>query len=68
MVGSADYHNDAIDGRVNVTIAPRQPGSTMKPFNYSDAMELGMTPGDVLWDTPAEDQRAGCAAGLAAQL
>ncbi len=52
MVGSADYDNDAIDGRVNVTIAPRQPGSTMKPFTYSMAMELGMTPGDALWDTP----------------
>lgn len=52
MVGSADYNNDAIDGRVNVTIAPRQPGSTMKPFTYSAAMELGMSPAEVIWDTP----------------
>jgi penicillin-binding protein 1C len=53
MVGSIDYNNDAIDGRVNVTIALRQPGSTMKPFNYSAAMELGvMNPGSVIWDTP----------------
>ena len=53
MVGSVDYNNDAIDGRVNVTIALRQPGSTMKPFNYSEAMELGvLTPGSVLWDIP----------------
>lgn len=51
MVGSADYNNDDIDGRVNVTIAPRQPGSTMKAFTYSAAMEQGMTPGDVIWDT-----------------
>ncbi len=51
MVGSVDYNNDAIDGRVNVTIALRQPGSAMKPFMYSAAMELGMTPGDVIWDT-----------------
>ncbi|MEZ4667114.1 MAG: transglycosylase domain-containing protein [Anaerolineae bacterium] len=50
MVGSVDYNNDAIDGRVNVAIALRQPGSTMKPFNYSGAMENGMTPGDVIWD------------------
>ncbi len=52
MVGSVDYNNDAIDGRVNVAIALRQPGSTMKPFNYSAAIENGMTPGDVIWDTP----------------
>ncbi|HRF98846.1 MAG TPA: penicillin-binding transpeptidase domain-containing protein, partial [Aggregatilineales bacterium] len=30
MVGSVDYNNDAIDGRVNVTTRPRQPGSTIK--------------------------------------
>jgi membrane peptidoglycan carboxypeptidase len=52
MVGSVDYKNDSIDGRVNVAIARRQPGSTMKPFNYSAAIEAGMTPGDVIWDTP----------------
>ncbi|MBL8117260.1 MAG: transglycosylase domain-containing protein [Anaerolineae bacterium] len=52
MVGSVDYNNDAIDGRVNVAISLRQPGSTMKPFNYSAAIENGMTPGDVIWDTP----------------
>ncbi|MBI5667102.1 MAG: transglycosylase domain-containing protein [Chloroflexi bacterium] len=52
MVGSVDYNNDAIDGRVNVAVSPRQPGSTMKPFTYSAAMEAGMTPGDVIWDVP----------------
>ncbi len=51
MIGSADYNDDSIDGRVNVTTALRQPGSTMKPFTYSGAMERGMTPGDVIWDT-----------------
>jgi len=54
MVGSVDYNNDAIDGRVNVTTALRQPGSTMKPFTYSAAIERGMTPGDVIWDTRTE--------------
>ncbi len=52
MVGSVDYNNDAIDGRVNVAVSLRQPGSTMKPFNYAAAMENGMTAGDVIWDTP----------------
>lgn len=51
MVGSIDYDNVAIDGRVNVTTALRQPGSTMKAFTYSAAIEVGMTPGDVIWDT-----------------
>ncbi len=52
MVGSVDYNNDAIDGRVNVAVSLRQPGSSVKPFNYSAAMENGMTPGDVIWDVP----------------
>lgn len=54
MIGSVDYNNDAIDGRVNVAISQRQPGSTMKPFTYSAALELGMTPGDIIWDTPTD--------------
>jgi len=51
MVGSIDYNNEAIDGSVNVTTAFRQPGSTMKPFTYSAALERGMSTIDVLWDT-----------------
>ena len=51
MIGSIDYNNEAIDGSVNVTTAFRQPGSTVKPFTYAAAMERGMSPGDVLWDT-----------------
>ena len=52
MVGSIDYNNDAIDGRVNVATALRQPGSAMKPLTYSAGMEQGMTAGDIIWDTP----------------
>lgn len=59
MVGSIDYNNDAIDGRVNVAIALRQPGSTIKPFTYSAGMELGMTSADVIWDTPVEIPQIG---------
>jgi len=51
MVGSADYDNEAIDGRVNVATSLRQPGSTMKPFTYAAAIENGLNPADVLWDT-----------------
>ena len=51
MVGSVDYNNEAIDGSVNVSTAFRQPGSTIKPFTYSAAMERGLSTIDVLWDT-----------------
>lgn len=54
MVGSIDYNNEAIDGSVNVATAFRQPGSTMKPFTYSAAIERGMSTGDVIWDTRTE--------------
>lgn len=50
MVGSVDYRDDSIDGRVNVTIAPRQPGSAIKPLTYAAAMERGFSAGTVLWD------------------
>ncbi|MFQ3536556.1 MAG: transglycosylase domain-containing protein [Aggregatilineales bacterium] len=50
MVGSVDYYDDSIDGRVNVTIAPRQPGSAIKPLTYAAAMERGFSAGSVLWD------------------
>jgi len=59
MVGSIDYYNGAIDGRVNVAIALRQPGSTMKPFTYAAALERGMTAGDVIWDTRTDIEIAG---------
>jgi penicillin-binding protein 1C len=59
MVGSKDYDDDSIDGRVNVTTARRQPGSTMKAFNYAAALERGMTAGDVIWDTPTKIGIAG---------
>lgn len=53
MVGSIDYDDESIDGQVNVAIAQRQPGSTMKPFTYAAMMEQGWSPGTILWDTEA---------------
>ena len=52
MVGSVDY--TAEGGQVNVTLAPRQPGSALKPFVYAAAMQRGWTPATVIWDTPSE--------------
>jgi 1A family penicillin-binding protein len=51
MVGSVDYN--APDGQVNVTLAPRQPGSALKPFVYAAALQRGWTPATVIWDTPS---------------
>lgn len=52
MVGSVDYYDKTIDGEVNVTLAPRQPGSALKPIVYAAAMQRGWTPATVIWDTP----------------
>lgn len=50
MVGSADFYNEAIDGQVNVALALRQPGSSIKPFTYLAAFEKGYTPATLFWD------------------
>ena len=50
MVGSRDYFDDEIDGQVNVTIRPRQPGSSMKPIIYAALFEKGYTPNTILYD------------------
>ncbi len=39
MVGSKDYFANDIDGKVNVTLADRQPGSSIKPLNYALALK-----------------------------
>jgi 1A family penicillin-binding protein len=50
MVGSRDYYDDEIDGQVNVTIRPRQPGSSFKPLVYAAAFQKGYTPDTILFD------------------
>ncbi|MCB9138519.1 MAG: transglycosylase domain-containing protein [Caldilineaceae bacterium] len=53
MAGSADFHNDAIAGQVNMTRAPRQPGSAIKPLLFATAFnDLVISPASILWDTP----------------
>lgn len=39
MVGSPDYSDEQIDGAVNAALAPRQPGSALKPFTYAVAFD-----------------------------
>lgn len=54
MVGSRDYFDKEIDGAFNVTTAQRQPGSTIKPFVYSEAFIKGFTPETVLFDVKTQ--------------
>jgi 1A family penicillin-binding protein len=52
MLGSVNFNDTSIDGQVNVALAPRQPGSTLKPFTYITAFSKGWNPATMLWDTP----------------
>jgi peptidoglycan glycosyltransferase len=52
MVGSYNFWKKEIDGQVNVALADRQPGSSIKPLVYAAAMERGLTPGYFIWDQP----------------
>ena len=53
MVGSKDYFASDEDGKVNVTLAQRQPGSSIKPLNYALAIkDQKITPATALADVP----------------
>lgn len=52
MVGSRNYFDESIDGQVNVTLSPRQPGSAFKPFAYAKAFEKGYQPETMILDSP----------------
>ncbi len=53
MVGSKDYFNTAEEGQVNVALAQRQPGSSIKPIMYATAFyKKVLNPGSILLDVP----------------
>ena len=53
-LGSADFFNDAIQGQVNGMEAYRSPGSTLKPFIYARAVDMGLIhPKTMLADAPS---------------
>ncbi|HEX2184116.1 MAG TPA: penicillin-binding transpeptidase domain-containing protein, partial [Chloroflexota bacterium] len=54
MVGSADYNNKDIQGEVNVALALRQPGSSIKPLTYLAAFQRGWSPATTIVDEQTE--------------
>lgn len=54
MVGSRNYFDDEIDGNFNVTLAPRQPGSSIKPIVYAAAFSKGYNPDTVVYDVKTQ--------------
>lgn len=51
MVGSKNYNDPDYDGKVNVTLSLRQPGSAIKPVTYVTALKKGYTASTLLMDT-----------------
>ncbi|MFY7905610.1 MAG: penicillin-binding protein 1A, partial [Burkholderiaceae bacterium] len=59
LVGGFDFQKNKFN---HVTQAWRQPGSSFKPFVYSAALEKGITPSTIVYDTPlffSADQTGG---------
>lgn len=54
MVGSKDYFATDEDGKVNVVLSQRQPGSSIKPLNYALAIrDQKITPATAFADVPS---------------
>lgn len=54
MVGSRNYFDTEIDGKYNVALGERQPGSTFKPFVYAAALLKGFTRDTIVFDLPTQ--------------
>jgi len=52
MLGGIDYFDNEIAGRVNLSLAPRQPGSALKPITYAAAFVKAETPASLIFDVP----------------
>ncbi len=59
MIGGANYYDFVHDGQVNVTIRPRQPGSSIKPLTYALAFEKGKNAASIIEDAPVVYQIPG---------
>ena len=54
MVGSRNYFDEEIDGNFNTALAPRQPGSSIKPIVYASAFSKGYTPDTKVYDVKTQ--------------
>jgi penicillin-binding protein 1C len=54
MVGSPNFNDEQHSGQINMSISPRQPGSSIKPLTYTAAFEKGWTPSTLIWDVPTD--------------
>lgn len=53
MVGSRDYFDATHEGQINMTVRPRQPGSSIKPLDVATALQLRrLSMNTVLLDIP----------------
>ncbi len=53
-VGNTDYADEEHSGKVDMALAPRQPGSSFKPIVYGTAFEKGYSPSTVVYDVPTK--------------
>lgn len=51
-VNAGDYFSNDSGSQIDAILAPRQPGSTLKPFLYALAMENGWSSGHLIEDQP----------------
>jgi membrane peptidoglycan carboxypeptidase len=59
MVGSLDYWNEEIDGRFNVALGLRQPGSSFKPYTYVTLLSQGYSAAHLFWDVRTAFEQPG---------
>jgi membrane peptidoglycan carboxypeptidase len=53
-VGNANFDDNEHEGKIDMALSPRQPGSSFKPFTYLAAFEAGFGPGSVTYDVPTK--------------
>ncbi len=53
-VGNIDFEDETAEGKIDMVQAPRQPGSSFKPFIYAAAYEKGFGPASVIYDVPTK--------------
>ncbi len=55
LVGSQDFFDEEADGQVNGAMAPRSPGSALKPFVYALGLDRGLiSQHSLLYDVPVD--------------